>query len=114
MKKKQKSVCALFELTNVKIALVELIENLEQLNFTKGKWVAEQKSENQICHLIKTGEKYTIHIYDSKYGINEDESWANSKLIEKAPELLDMLIKILRFYKNQEFEEIKKAKKNVG
>jgi hypothetical protein len=110
MKKKQKSVCALFELTNAKIALVE---NLEQLNFTKGKWVAERKSENQICHLIKTGEKYTIHIYDSKYGINEDESWANAKLIEKAPELLDMLIKIFRFIKNQEFEEIKKAKKNV-
>ena len=55
-----------------------------------------------------------VRVAHSFDGINEDESWANAKLIEKAPELLDMLIKIFRFIENQEFEEIKKAKKNVG
>jgi len=92
--------------TTAKISSVELIGNSEQFNFTKAKWIAERKSENQICHLIRTGEKHTIHVYDSKYGINEEESWANAKLIEKAPDLLNMLIEIVKFIKNEELEEI--------
>ena len=79
---------------SAKTAQVELIGNPEHFNFTKGEWIAERESENQICHLIKTGEKYTIHIYDSKYGIDEQESWANAVLISKAPELLRMLKKV--------------------
>ena len=49
---------------------------------------------NQICHLIKTGEKHTIHVYDSKFGIDEQESWANAKLISKAPEMYKLLSKL--------------------
>lgn len=77
-----------------KNAHTELIGNTKQLNFTKGKWKAERKSENQTCHLVKTGDKYTVHVYDSKYGIEESESWGNAKLIAKAPELLKMLKKV--------------------
>jgi hypothetical protein len=91
---------------NSKVTNIELIGKPEQFNFTKGKWIAERKSENQICHLIKTGERHTIHVYDSKYGIDEEESWANAKMIEKAPELLNILITICKFIKDEELEEI--------
>jgi hypothetical protein len=93
-------------LTSVKNAHIELIGNPEQFQFTKGDWVAERKSDNQICHLIKTGDKYTIHLYDSKYGIDTDESWANAVLVSKAPQLLNMLIAILKHIKDDELEEI--------
>jgi hypothetical protein len=91
---------------SAKNAHTELIGKPEQFNFTKGEWIAERKSENQICHLIKTGERHTIHVYDSKYGIDEEESWANAKLIEKAPELLNILITICKLIKDEELEEI--------
>lgn len=69
----------------------ELIGNPEQFNFTKGEWIAERKTENQICHLVKTGDKYTVHVYDSKYGIDESESWNNAKLIAIAPKMYELL-----------------------
>lgn len=84
----------------------EQIGNSEQFNFTKGEWIAERKSEHQICHLVKTGDRYTIHIYDSIYGIDESESWANAVLVSKAPQLLNMLITILKHIKYEEIEEI--------
>ena len=93
-------------LTSVKNTHIELIGNHEMFQFTKGDWVAERKSDNQICHLIKTGDKYTIHVYDSKYGIDTDESWANAVLISKAPQLLNMLQTILNHIKDEELEEI--------
>ena len=82
----------------------ELIGNSERLSFSKGDWIAERKSENQICHLIKTGEKYTIHVYDSKYGISELESWNNAKLIEIAPKmyrLLEVLKERLNYFNDK-------------
>lgn len=72
-------------------AHTELIEKPEHLSFTKGEWEAYRKSEHQICHLVKTGDRYTVHVYESNYGIEESESWANAKLIAKAPELFQML-----------------------
>ena len=93
-------------IVSAKNAHTELIGNPEQFQFTKGDWVAERKSDNQICHLIKTGDKYTIHVYDSKYGIDIDESWANAVLVSKAPQLLNMLITILKHIKDEELEEI--------
>lgn len=84
----------------------EQIGNSEQFNFTKGEWIAEKKTEHQTCHLVKTGDKYTVHVYDSKYGIDESESWANAILISKAPELLNILIKVLKHIKDDELEEI--------
>lgn len=84
----------------------EQIGNSEQFNFTKGEWIAERKSEHQICHLVKTGDRYTIHVYDSAYGIDESESWANAVLVSKAPQLLNMLITILKHIKYEEIEEI--------
>lgn len=91
---------------SAKNAPVELIGNPEQFNFTKGEWIAERKSEYQTCHLVKTGDKYTVHVYDSKYGIDESESWGNAVLISKAPELLNILIKVLKHIKDDELEEI--------
>jgi hypothetical protein len=84
----------------------EQIGNSEQFDFTKGEWIAERKSEHQICHLVKTGDRYTIHVYDSRYGIDESESWANAVLVSKAPELLNTLIKVLKHIKDNELEEI--------
>ena len=84
----------------------EQIGKSEQFNFTKDEWVAERKSEHQICHLVKTGNRHTIHVYDSRYGIDESESWANAILISKAPELLNILIKVLKHIKDDELEEI--------
>ena len=69
----------------------EQIGNSEQFNFTKGEWIAERKTENQICHLVKTCDKYTVHVYDSKYGIDESESWNNAKLIAIAPKMYELL-----------------------
>jgi len=89
-----------------KIKQYEPIGNPEQFNFTKGEWVAERKSEHQICHLVKTGDRHTIHVYDSRYGIDESESWANAILISKAPELLNILIKVLKHIKDDELEEV--------
>lgn len=77
--------------TSAKNAQLELIGNTEQFNFTKGEWIAERKSEGQICHLVKTGERYTIHVYDSKYGIDESESWNNAKLIALSPKMYELL-----------------------
>lgn len=91
---------------SAKNAQSELIGNSEQFNFTKGEWVAERKLEHQICHLVKTGDRYTIHVYDSRYGIDESESWANAILISKAPELLNILIKVLKHIEDDELEEI--------
>lgn len=62
--------------------------------FTKGKWIAERKNKDQTCHLVKTGDRYTVHIYESNFCISEEESWENAKLIAKAPELLKMLKKV--------------------
>jgi len=94
------------ETTGAKIAQVEKFRNSEHFKFTKGIWNAEKKNENQTCHLIKTGDKYTIHVYDSKFGISEEESWANAVLASKAPELLKMLVEILKHIQDEELEEI--------
>jgi len=105
MEKQKNQTSAINAQVGVKNAHTELIGNSEQLNFTKGEWKAERKSENQTCHLVKTGAKYTIHVYDSKYGIEESESWQNAKLIAKAPNLLEMLKKVtdeLEFYAGNE------------
>ena len=80
---------------SAKNAHTELIGKPKQFIFTKGEWIAERKSENQICHLIKTGERHTIHVYDSNYGIDEEESWANAKLIEKSPQMYNLLVKLI-------------------
>lgn len=75
----------------VKTKQSEQIGNSEQFNFTKGEWIAERKTEHQICHLIKTGDRHTIHVYDSKYGIDESESWNNAKLIALSPKMYELL-----------------------
>lgn len=91
MEKETNQTSAINAQVGAKNAHTELIKNQGRLSFTKGEWEAYRKSQHQICHLVRTGDRFTVHVYDSNYGIDESESWENAKLIAKAPKLLEIL-----------------------
>ena len=55
--------------------------------------VINQEGEKKVAQYGQW-DRYTVHIYESNFGICEEESWENAKLIAKAPELLKMLKKV--------------------
>lgn len=69
------------------------------MGYTKGKWRNGLENERSVVCDTDNGKILTITITNVNHSINQDESFANAKLISAAPDLLDACLWAIEQFK---------------